>query len=403
MARSSDPNSASSQFFIVVKDSNFLDGQYSAFGEVISGMDVADKIAAAPRGANDRPNSRSTSRRSCSRRRRARARDHGLTPSGRRPASKRWRRQTHLSAVSIEALAGDVGRRRYFRIALERQPDRPRRRLSPRGGRIPAALGHGPRAARGRRARARAARRRRPGKPDRGGPRIRRPRGALRGIARGAAGVARARGRRGGGHRRARRSRHQRALRRGALPARARPRARGRLRPVPRARRSPPESARRTTPGRTRSSREILGHPAALCHRDFHGNNLFAAGDRVAVIDFQDLRRGPDTYDLASLLWERTTLDWMDDAQASDGRRRASPRGAAADAARASARGCAGCSSSAPGRSAARSPGRSSRARARRTGATCRASSRSSGACSGTRPRTGPSARSWSPARAPVC
>jgi N-acetylmuramate 1-kinase len=58
---------------------------------------------------------------------------------------------------------------------------------------------------------------------------------------------------------------------------------------------------------------EILGHPSALCHRDFHGNNLFAAGDRVAVIDFQDLRRGPDTYDLASLLWERTTLAWMDD------------------------------------------------------------------------------------------
>jgi aminoglycoside/choline kinase family phosphotransferase len=62
---------------------------------------------------------------------------------------------------------------------------------------------------------------------------------------------------------------------------------------------------------------EILGHPFALCHRDFHGNNLFAASDRVAVIDFQDLRRGPDSYDLASLLWERTTLDWMDDAQAS--------------------------------------------------------------------------------------
>ena len=56
MARSSDPNSASSQFFIVVKDSNFLDGQYSAFGEVVSGMDVADKIANAPRDAKDRPN-----------------------------------------------------------------------------------------------------------------------------------------------------------------------------------------------------------------------------------------------------------------------------------------------------------------------------------------------------------
>jgi cyclophilin family peptidyl-prolyl cis-trans isomerase len=56
MARSSSPDSASSQFFIVVKDSNFLDGQYSAFGEVVSGMDVADKIAAAPRNSNDRPN-----------------------------------------------------------------------------------------------------------------------------------------------------------------------------------------------------------------------------------------------------------------------------------------------------------------------------------------------------------
>ena len=56
MARSSDPNSASSQFFIVVKDSNFLDNQYSAFGEVVSGLDAADKIAATPRGANDRPN-----------------------------------------------------------------------------------------------------------------------------------------------------------------------------------------------------------------------------------------------------------------------------------------------------------------------------------------------------------
>jgi len=56
MARASDPNSASSQFFIVVKDSTFLDGQYSAFGEVVSGMDVADKIVSAPRNASDLPN-----------------------------------------------------------------------------------------------------------------------------------------------------------------------------------------------------------------------------------------------------------------------------------------------------------------------------------------------------------
>lgn len=56
MARASDPNSASSQFFVVVKDSPFLDHQYSAFGEVVSGMEVADKIVAAPRNAADRPN-----------------------------------------------------------------------------------------------------------------------------------------------------------------------------------------------------------------------------------------------------------------------------------------------------------------------------------------------------------
>lgn len=56
MARAQDPNSASSQFFIVVKDSTFLDNQYSVFGEVTSGMDVADKIVNAPRNASDRPN-----------------------------------------------------------------------------------------------------------------------------------------------------------------------------------------------------------------------------------------------------------------------------------------------------------------------------------------------------------
>lgn len=45
MARSSDYNSASSQFFIVQKDTTSLDGQYAAFGKVISGMDVVDRIA----------------------------------------------------------------------------------------------------------------------------------------------------------------------------------------------------------------------------------------------------------------------------------------------------------------------------------------------------------------------
>ena len=55
MARAQDPNSAGSQFFIVVKDSNFLDGQYTVFGEVIEGMDVADKIVNVKRDGNDNP------------------------------------------------------------------------------------------------------------------------------------------------------------------------------------------------------------------------------------------------------------------------------------------------------------------------------------------------------------
>ena len=58
MARTNDPNSAGSQFFIVVKDSNFLDGQYTVFGEVVKGMEVADKIVNLPRNSRDLPNER---------------------------------------------------------------------------------------------------------------------------------------------------------------------------------------------------------------------------------------------------------------------------------------------------------------------------------------------------------
>lgn len=55
MARSTDPNSAGSQFFIVTTDSTFLDGEYTVFGEVIEGMDVADKIVNLQKDANDCP------------------------------------------------------------------------------------------------------------------------------------------------------------------------------------------------------------------------------------------------------------------------------------------------------------------------------------------------------------
>ena len=55
MARSQNPNSAGSQFFIVVTDSPFLDGQYTVFGEVISGIEVADQIVSQKRDARDNP------------------------------------------------------------------------------------------------------------------------------------------------------------------------------------------------------------------------------------------------------------------------------------------------------------------------------------------------------------
>jgi peptidyl-prolyl cis-trans isomerase B (cyclophilin B) len=55
MARAANPDSAGSQFFICVADSFFLDKQYTVFGEVVSGMEVADKIVSQPRDKRDNP------------------------------------------------------------------------------------------------------------------------------------------------------------------------------------------------------------------------------------------------------------------------------------------------------------------------------------------------------------
>lgn len=55
MARAMDPNSAGSQFFIMVEDAPHLDRQYAAFGKVIEGMEVVDKIVAAQRNRMDKP------------------------------------------------------------------------------------------------------------------------------------------------------------------------------------------------------------------------------------------------------------------------------------------------------------------------------------------------------------
>lgn len=55
MARAMNPNSAGSQFFIMVEDAPHLDRQYAAFGKVIEGMEIADRIVSAERDYNDRP------------------------------------------------------------------------------------------------------------------------------------------------------------------------------------------------------------------------------------------------------------------------------------------------------------------------------------------------------------
>jgi len=55
MARAMDPNSAGSQFFIMVEEAPHLDGSYAAFGKVIQGMDVVDAIVSAKTDWNDRP------------------------------------------------------------------------------------------------------------------------------------------------------------------------------------------------------------------------------------------------------------------------------------------------------------------------------------------------------------
>ncbi|MGZ8832217.1 MAG: aminoglycoside phosphotransferase family protein, partial [Thermoanaerobaculia bacterium] len=50
---------------------------------------------------------------------------------------------------------------------------------------------------------------------------------------------------------------------------------------------------------------KIASHPYVLCHRDFHGQNIHSYKDCLYLIDYQDMRMGPDTYDLASLLRDR--------------------------------------------------------------------------------------------------
>ncbi|MEO8035370.1 MAG: phosphotransferase, partial [Acidobacteriota bacterium] len=61
-------------------------------------------------------------------------------------------------------------------------------------------------------------------------------------------------------------------------------------------------------------SENVALHPYVLCHRDYHGQNLHVFNDALYMIDYQDLRMGPDTYDLASLLRDRGVARLLGDA-----------------------------------------------------------------------------------------
>ena len=59
-ARTNDPNSFTCQFFICVADASYLDNQYTVFGEVTKGMEIADKVVSSPRDSRDNPNEKIT-------------------------------------------------------------------------------------------------------------------------------------------------------------------------------------------------------------------------------------------------------------------------------------------------------------------------------------------------------
>lgn len=67
----------------------------------------------------------------------------------------------------------------------------------------------------------------------------------------------------------------------------------------------PRAKSQELTPLLEKLAGNIAQHPYILCHRDFHGQNIHLYNDNLYLIDYQDLRMGPDTYDLASLLRDR--------------------------------------------------------------------------------------------------
>jgi aminoglycoside/choline kinase family phosphotransferase len=66
-----------------------------------------------------------------------------------------------------------------------------------------------------------------------------------------------------------------------------------------------PEASDALKPLLVKLANNVARHPYVLCHRDYHGQNIHLFNDKLYLIDFQDMRMGPDTYDLASLLRDR--------------------------------------------------------------------------------------------------
>lgn len=73
----------------------------------------------------------------------------------------------------------------------------------------------------------------------------------------------------------------------------------------------PPEPRRRLERRLEELAERITHHPYTLCHRDYHGQNIHVFKDTLYVIDYQDMRMGPDTYDLASLLRDRGVVELL--------------------------------------------------------------------------------------------
>ena len=71
-----------------------------------------------------------------------------------------------------------------------------------------------------------------------------------------------------------------------------------------------------------KAGRNVARHPYVLCHRDYHGQNIHIFNDTLYLIDYQDLRMGPDTYDLASLLRDRGVARILGDETELELRRR---------------------------------------------------------------------------------